>query len=191
MLKAELRKKYMQKRKALSPDEALLLSEKIFNNFVDYFSPVEDQKIHIFIPIKKFNEINTFMFITYFLSQNIRVFVPKVIDNKLINIEIFEDTVFESNPWGILEPISNRDSEETHFHYIITPLLYCDFKGNRVGYGKGFYDTFFQGISPESKKVGINYFSPNEMIEDVWENDISLHYLVTPNEVLSFLSGVE
>ncbi|WP_262686035.1 5-formyltetrahydrofolate cyclo-ligase [Chryseobacterium nematophagum] len=181
----------MQKRKALSPDEALLLSEKIFNNFVDYFSPVEDQKIHIFIPIKKFNEINTFMFITYFLSQNIRVFVPKVIDNKLINIEIFEDTVFESNPWGILEPISNRDSEETHFHYIITPLLYCDFKGNRVGYGKGFYDTFFQGISPESKKVGINYFSPNEMIEDVWENDISLHYLVTPNEVLSFLSGVE
>ncbi|CAA7194311.1 5-formyltetrahydrofolate cyclo-ligase [Chryseobacterium potabilaquae] len=191
MLKAELRKIYIQKRKALSSDEALLLSEKIFNNFVDYFSPVEDQKIHIFTPIKKFNEINTFMFITYFLSQNIRVFVPKVIDNKLINIEIFEDTVFESNPWGILEPISNRDSEETHFHYIITPLLYCDFNGNRVGYGKGFYDAFFQDISPESKKVGINYFSPNEMIEDVWENDISLHYLVTPREVLSFLSGVE
>ncbi|RNA60711.1 5-formyltetrahydrofolate cyclo-ligase [Chryseobacterium nematophagum] len=191
MLKAELRKIYIQKRKALSSDEALLLSEKIFNNFVDYFSPVEDQKIHIFIPIEKFNEINTSIFITYFLSQNIRVFVPKVIDNKLINIEIFEDTVFESNPWGILEPISNTDSEETHFHYIITPLLYCDSNGNRVGYGKGFYDAFFQDISPESKKVGINYFSPNEMIEDVWENDISLDYLVTPIEVLSFLSGVE
>ncbi|CAA7388440.1 5-formyltetrahydrofolate cyclo-ligase [Chryseobacterium fistulae] len=191
MLKAELRKIYIQKRKALSSDEALLLSERIFKNFVDYFSPVEDQKIHIFIPIKKFNEIDTFLFITSFLNQNIRVFVPKVIENKLINIEIFGDTVFESNHWGILEPISNVDSGETHFHYIITPLLYCDFYGNRVGYGKGFYDAFFQDISPESKKVGINYFSPNERIEDVWGNDISLDYLVTPMEVLSFLSGAE
>ncbi len=191
MLKAELRKKYMQQRKALSHDEAFLLSEKIFQNFAAYFKPHAGQKIHLFIPIEKFNEIDTQIFIDYFLAQNIRVYVPKIVENTLINIEIFSDTVFETNGWGISEPVSNEDSGETHFHYVITPLLYCDAKGDRVGYGKGFYDRLFQSISSETKKIGVNYFDPDEYIDDVWENDIPLDYLVTPTEVLSFVRGLE
>lgn len=191
MLKAELRKKYMQKRKALSRDEAFLLSEKIFQNFMTYFSPDEGQRVHIFIPIEKFNEIDTQIFIDYFLEQNIRVYVPKIVEDKLINMEIFSDTAFETNNWGISEPVSNEDSGEKHFHYVITPLLYCDGKGNRVGYGKGFYDGLFQSISSETKKIGVNYFDPDECIDDVWENDIPLDYLVTPTEVLSFVRGLE
>ncbi|MGG7552639.1 5-formyltetrahydrofolate cyclo-ligase [Chryseobacterium arthrosphaerae] len=191
MLKAELRKKYLQKRKALSHDEAFLLSEKIFQHFITYFKPKTGQKVHIFIPIEKFNEIDTQILIQYFLAQNIRVYVPKIVADKLINIEIFQDTVFETNSWGISEPVSNEDSGETYFHYVITPLLYCDRKGNRVGYGKGFYDGLFQSISPDTKKIGVNYFDPDEYIDDVWENDIPLDYLVTPTEVLSFLSGLE
>ncbi|MGE8552436.1 MAG: 5-formyltetrahydrofolate cyclo-ligase [Chryseobacterium jejuense] len=191
MLKAELRKKYMQQRKALSRDEAFLLSEKIFQNFITYFKPEAGQKIHIFVPIEKFNEIDTQIFINYFLGQNIRVYVPKVVADKLISIEVFNDTVFEINSWGISEPVSNKDSVEVDFHYVITPLLYCDPNGNRVGYGKGFYDRLFQSISPETKKIGVNYFDPDDFIDDVWENDIPLDYLVTPTEVLSFLSGLE
>ncbi|BAP29159.1 5-formyltetrahydrofolate cyclo-ligase [Chryseobacterium sp. StRB126] len=191
MLKAELRKKYMQQRKALSRDEAFLLSEKIFHNFITYFSPHAGQKIHIFVPIEKFNEIDTRIFIKYFLAQNIRVYVPKVVGNQLINIEVFNDSVFEMNSWGISEPVSNEDSGEVEFHYVITPLLYCDRNGNRVGYGKGFYDGLFQSISPATKKIGVNYFDPDDSIDDVWENDIPLDYLVTPTEILSFLSGFE
>ncbi|ROS14675.1 5-formyltetrahydrofolate cyclo-ligase [Chryseobacterium nakagawai] len=191
MLKAELRKKYMQKRKALSHDEAFLLSENIFQNFIDYFTPHAGQKVHVFVPIEKFNEIDTQIFINYFLGQNIRVYVPKVVEDKLINIEIFGNTAFVSNAWGISEPVSNEDSGEHSFHYVITPLLYCDRRGNRVGYGKGFYDALFQNISSETKKIGVNYFDPDDSIDDVWENDIPLDYLVTPTEVLSFVSGLE
>nr|WP_209919023.1 5-formyltetrahydrofolate cyclo-ligase [Chryseobacterium jejuense] len=191
MLKTELRKKYMQQRKALSCDEAFFLSEKIFQNFITYFKPYAGQKIHIFVPIEKFNEIDTQIFINYFLAQNIRVYVPKVIEDQLITIEVFNDTVFEINSWGISEPVSNEDSGEDYFHYVITPLLYCDRNGNRVGYGKGFYDGLFQSLSPETKKIGVNYFDPDDSIDDVWENDIPLHYLVTPTEVLSFFSGLE
>ncbi|KXH82915.1 5-formyltetrahydrofolate cyclo-ligase [Chryseobacterium kwangjuense] len=191
MLKAELRKIYMQKRKALSSDEALLLSEKILENFLNYFKPKAGQKVHVFIPIEKFNEINTWAFIDAFLYRNIRVFVPKVVADRLISVEINKDTAYETSGWGISEPLSNDDSGELHFDYVITPLLYSDSKGNRVGYGKGFYDAFFQSISSTSRKIGINYFSPAEKIDDVWENDIPLDYLVTPIEVLSFFNGEE
>lgn len=189
MLKAELRKKYTQKRKALSSDEAFLLSEKIFENFIHYFNPQEGEKVHVFIPIPARKEINTQIFIHYFLAKNIRVYVPKIVDDKLISIEIFEDTVFETSRWGISEPVSNEDSGENNFQYVITPLLYCDRKGNRVGYGKGFYDGLFRNISAETKKIGVNYFDPDEYVDDIWENDIPVDYLVTPTEVLSFLSG--
>lgn len=189
MLKAELRKKYMQKRKALSIDEALLLSEKIFKNFIEYFKPSQNQKIHIFIPIEKFREVNTQIFVSYFLSRKSRVFVPKIVDTRLISVEIFADSKFELNNWGISEPVSDEDSGILDFDFVITPLLYCDRQGNRVGYGKGFYDGFFETLSEKTKKIGVNYFNPEENIDDVWENDIPLDYLVTPDAVLSF-SGV-
>ncbi|MGK6342149.1 5-formyltetrahydrofolate cyclo-ligase [Chryseobacterium sp. DT-3] len=181
----------MQHRKALSNDEAFLLSEKIFENFVNYFMPVPGQKVHVFIPIVKFKEIDTQLFITYFLSRNIKVFVPKIVDAKLISVEIFNESKFEVNNWGISEPVSNEDSGFLDFNYVITPLLYCDKKGNRVGYGKGFYDAFFEMVPSETKKIGVNYFNPDENIDDIWENDIPLDYLVTPTDVLSFFNGSE
>jgi len=191
MLKAELRKKYMQKRKALSSDEAFLLSENIFKNFVDYFKPLPGQRVHIFIPIEKFKEVNTKIFIDYFLSRNIHIFVPKIVDAKLISVEISESTAFETSPWGISEPVSDTDSGILNFDFVITPLLYCDHNGNRVGYGKGFYDDFFETIPEKSKKIGVNYFNPDENIDDIRENDIPLDYLVTPARTLSFGLGVE
>ncbi|MCD0478447.1 5-formyltetrahydrofolate cyclo-ligase [Chryseobacterium sp. LC2016-29] len=191
MKKSEIRKIYLEKRKNLSQDEVSFLSEKIFANFVNYFKPISEQKVHIFIPIEKFNEMNTQLFIDYFLSRNIKVYVPKIVDVKLISVEIFSDTPFATNNWGISEPLSNEDFGVLDFDFVITPLLYCDFKGNRVGYGKGFYDEFFSNISKDSKKIGVNYFNPDDMIDDVWENDIPLDYLVTPTEILSFLSKSE
>ncbi|MBB6371734.1 5-formyltetrahydrofolate cyclo-ligase [Chryseobacterium shigense] len=181
----------MQKRKALSVDEAFLLSEKILKNFLDYFKPETGQKVHIFLPIKKFKEIDTKIFIEAFLDKNMHVFVPKVVAGNLFSVEINSETAFETSEWGIPEPVSNEDSGEQHFDYVITPLLYCDGRGNRIGYGKGFYDAFFQSISETSRKIGVNYFNPDERIDDVWENDIPLDYLVTPTEVLSFFTGSE
>lgn len=189
MTKLEIRKLYLEKRKTLSRDEVLILSEKIFENFISYFIPVSGQKIHIFIPIEKFNEVDTKVFIDYFFRNNIRVFVPKIVDTKLISVEIFDDTEFEINKWNIVEPVSNEDSKIVDFDYVITPLLYCDKKGNRVGYGKGFYDDFFKTLCSKTKKIGVNYYNPDLEIDDVWENDISLAYLVTPTEVLSFGDG--
>ncbi|WP_426475716.1 5-formyltetrahydrofolate cyclo-ligase [Chryseobacterium balustinum] len=191
MKKSEIRKIYFEKRKSLSQDEVSFLSEKIFANFVNYFKPISEQKVHIFIPIEKFKEMNTQIFIDYFLNRNIKVYVPKIVDTKLISVKISSDTPFTINNWGISEPLSNEDSGVLDFDFVITPLLYCDFKGNRVGYGKGFYDQFFENISKSTKKIGVNYFNPDDMIDDVWENDIPLDYLVTPTEVLSFLSKSE
>lgn len=187
MLKSEIRKKYIEQRETLSQDEVLSLSEKIFHRFLDKFTLGENQKVHCFLSMLEKKEIDTRFFIDYFFKNKIRVFVPKIFKGKLISVEINEETAFIKSFYGITEPESNIDSVEKDFDFVITPLLYCDQHGNRVGYGKGFYDEFFGSIKANSIKVGVGLFPPNEDIDDVWEKDYPLDYLVTPVEVLSFV----
>lgn len=175
----------MEKRNALSSDEVISLSQKIFQNFVAAFLPKAGQNIHIFLSIEKFKEIDTQFFINYFFKKNINVFVPKVVYSKMKSVQIHQDSLFSKNKWDILEPI-NPSKNTSDFDFVITPLLYCDFQGNRVGYGKGFYDCFFSEINSDALKIGISFFPPEEKIDDVSEFDIPLDYLVTPVEVLSF-----
>lgn len=185
MLKSDLRKIYLEKRKTLSKDEVLFFSETIFKNFTSQFQVSENQNVHVFLPIEKFNEINTRIFIEYFWSKKINVFVPKIIGDKIISVKLELQTELIQNSWGIFEPKSTIN-EDIYFDFVITPLLYSDKKGNRIGYGKGFYDQFFKKINSGTKKIGVNFFSPNETIDDVLDSDVALDYLVTPIEVLSF-----
>lgn len=186
MIKSELRKKYSEKRQALSQDEVLSLSEQVFSNFLEKFTLEKGQKVHCFLSMTDRKEIDTSFFLDYFFKNEVRVYVPKIDEGKLISIEITSKSPFIKGSYGIKEPESNLDSLEQNFDYVLTPLLYCDNRGNRVGYGKGFYDAFFQSISQNSVKIGLGLFMPKELVDDFWENDIPLDYLVTPVEVLSF-----
>ncbi|UFK98747.1 5-formyltetrahydrofolate cyclo-ligase [Kaistella faecalis] len=187
MIKSEIRKKYLHKRENLSQGEVTNLSEKIFKNFTEKFALKENLKVHCFLSIPEKGEVDTQLFLNEFFKNKIRVFVPKIYKKKLISVEITQETPLLKNSWGISEPESNEDSKERNFDYVLTPLLYCDIHGNRVGYGKGYYDGFFETVSPETLKIGLNFFGPDENIDDVWENDIALDYLITPAETLSFL----
>ena len=187
MKKSDLREKYLEKRESLSQDEILALSGKIFNNFSENFMLKDLQKVHCFLSIPEKGEVNTQLFLNEFFKNRIRVFVPKIYKKRLISVEITQETPLLKNSWGISEPESNEDSKERNFDYVLTPLLYCDIHGNRVGYGKGYYDGFFQTVNPETLKIGLNFFGPDENIDGVWENDIALDYLITPAETLSFL----
>lgn len=189
MKKSDLREKYLKKRESFSKEQVLSLSEKIFRNFTDSFKPRENQKVHCFLSIPEKGEVDTQLFLNEFFERDIRVFVPKIYRKKLISVEITPETPMLKNSWGISEPESNEDSGERDFDYVLTPLLYCDQQGNRVGYGKGYYDGFFETVNADTLKIGLSFFGPDEEIDDLRENDIPLDYLVTPAEVLSFLGA--
>ena len=115
------------------------------------------------------------------------VFVPKMVQNEIKTIQLKSDMPLKENGWGILEP-EDDFVEDIKYDIVITPLLYCDNNGNRVGYGKGFYDMFFSKMNHNALKVGVSFFPPTALISDVSELDIPLDYLVTPTEALSFIS---
>ena len=66
------------------------------------------------------------------------------------------------------------------------PLLAFDKQGNRIGYGKGFYDRFLANCKPETIKIGLSFFEAEEEITDIFESDKKLNYCVTTKQVYSF-----
>ncbi|WP_300671695.1 5-formyltetrahydrofolate cyclo-ligase [Soonwooa sp.] len=180
-----LRKKYLDKRMTLSQDEVFLFSKEIFETFLNEFDLKPNSKIHCFLPITTKNEVGTKFFFDYCFENSIQIFVPKVVGEDLISIEITPETEFTFSKWNIKEPKTNIGSSIKEFDFCITPLLYADPLGNRLGYGKGFYDRFFSENFIK-KKVGLNFFEPKEYISNVFETDILLDFLIIPNRIFVF-----
>lgn len=188
LTKNELRTNYLKKRYSLTESQIELLSKSIFENLKSNLDWSYIQNIHLFLPIKKKKEVNTKYLIDFLRKQNKKIFVPKILGNNLLCQELSPNDILIENDWGVLELVKKDFIKQKDFDIIITPLLYCDKYGNRVGYGKGFYDRFFTKITPNSIKIGVNFFSPKELISDISKQDIPLDYLVTPFEFTSFTS---
>ena len=186
--KSELRNKYSFMRKSLSikqiEESSLSISNKLFK------IPIWDKKFyHIFLTSKKKKELNTNFIQDILFKKNKSVVVPKMIDkNSLEHVLLTEKTVLKENSFGILEPFSQNDKivEPNILDVVIIPLIIFDLNGNRVGYGKGYYDRFLKTCRKDIIKIGISFFEPVDSIIDVSKNDVSLDYAITSNSIFSF-----
>ncbi len=191
MKKIELRKLYLSKRKALSVEERVVRSKRITELFFQNFDLSIIKTLHIFLPIIKHNEIDTWLIIRH-LQQNfskINIVIPKIIPEKFeLDNYLFDEKNLIENHWGILEPSgeNQKQIQPKQIDLVIIPLLIFDKNGNRVGYGKGFYDRFLEQCKPKTLKIGLCMEEPVESIEDVNEFDIKMDFCITPTNIYKF-----
>ncbi|MDD5152188.1 MAG: 5-formyltetrahydrofolate cyclo-ligase [Flavobacterium sp.] len=187
MLKKELRQKYKSKRQELSEAEIDHLSLAIANNVLTL--PVWDKTyFHIFLPISEQKEVNT-EFILHLLSGKDKEIIISKSDFGIRNMTHFlltDNTKFKKNEYNIPEPVDGVEVPTSKINVVFVPLLAFDKTGHRAGYGKGFYDKFLKECKPETIKIGLSFFEPEEQIKDILENDVKLDYCVTPNAVYEF-----
>ena len=183
MNKKDLRQLYKQKRlqipskEKLKLDDLLLLQLQTFN-----FEGVKN--VLTYWPISDMGEPNTHLFSGY-----LRHFVPDLqlafpVSNFNYNtmnaILVAEDTVYNTNSFGVTEPKEGKIINPLDLDLVFVPNLICDKNGFRVGYGKGFYDKYLSRCSENVTLIGFNYFAPIENIEDRDDFDIPLNYYITP-----------
>jgi 5-formyltetrahydrofolate cyclo-ligase len=96
------------------------------------------------------------------------------------------DTIFEANAINILEPLENEIIHPGDIDLVLIPMLVCDVNGNRVGYGKGYYDRYLSRCRKDCIKVGVSYFEPIDIIEDANSFDIPLNFCITPQQAYVF-----
>lgn len=184
MHKSECRKIYKSKRAALSEKERVDLSIEITNQCLKL--PIwKFEHFHIFLPIEAQKEVDTTPLVTVLQAKEKHIYIPRVKNLELEHFQLDEHTLLRTNKWGIAEPVSGKIIDTSILNIVFIPLLAFDQNGNRIGYGKGFYDRFLRRCKSDVLKVGLSFFEAEKQI-DADPHDIGLDYCVTPKRVYGF-----
>lgn len=185
--KKELRLHYKNLRAALSIDEIEEKSLAIANEVLQL--PIWDKTYyHVFLPIEEQKEVNT-EYILHLLSGKDKEIVISKSDfetRKMAHFLLTDNTKIKKNKYNIPEPVNGLPVPSETIEVVFVPLLAFDVFGNRIGYGKGFYDKFLAECKPETIKIGLSFFEAVNQIDDVFESDVKLDYCVTPELVYKF-----
>lgn len=187
MTKKELRKKYKELRNNLSFDEIEDLSLEIANQSLKL--PIWNfENYHIFLTIHEHKEVQTDYLLHILNGKDKNVIVSKSdFETRTMNHVLLTDNVtIKKNDWNIPEPQNGFSVADNQIDVVFVPLLAYDVFGNRVGYGKGFYDKFLSQCKPDVVKIGLSFFDPEKLIEDVFTEDVRLDYCITPNTIVKF-----
>jgi 5-formyltetrahydrofolate cyclo-ligase len=187
MYKKELRQKYKALRRELSLEEIENNSLSIANKLLQL--DIWDRLyFHLFLPIEEQKEINTEFILQILAGKDKEIVVAKTDFNsiQMTHYLLTDNTKFKKNEYNIPEPVDGIEVPVSKIDVVFVPLLAFDTKGNRVGYGKGFYDKFLSQCQPETIKIGLSFFDAEEEIADVYQDDIRVDYCVTPNKIYDF-----
>jgi 5-formyltetrahydrofolate cyclo-ligase len=185
--KKELRVKYKGKRAALSSEAIEEMSLVIANMTLKL--PVWDKTyFHLFLPIEEQKEVNT-EYLLHLLSGKDKEIVISKSDfdtRKMTHFLLTDNTKIKKNEYNIPEPVDGIEVPSNKIDVVFVPLLAFDQKGHRVGYGKGFYDQFLSECKADVIKIGLSFFDPEEIIADIFKNDVKLNFCVTPTAIFNF-----
>ncbi|HMI04916.1 MAG TPA: 5-formyltetrahydrofolate cyclo-ligase [Pedobacter sp.] len=186
MTKKELRRVASEQRRLLSDAEVAEYSRALLDHFSS-FDLSRVKTIHLFIPIVEKKEPDTFIFIDWLAIHHpqIKIIVPKAdFGTALMSNYVYPGKeALIKNLYNILEP-QKGELHTGDVDLVLIPMLAFDQRGYRVGYGKGFYDRFLLNI--DTQKIGLSFFEPVDLIDDVDEYDVRLDFCITPEKIYEF-----
>tara|TARA_B100000941_G_C28410792_1_gene503328 strand:- start:350 stop:913 length:564 start_codon:yes stop_codon:yes gene_type:complete len=149
--KDQLRKKFLALRQKKYFD---VPNKKLFK-LIDFIKKKNKYKKNFFIAVyyPSNYEFNVLKIISNFKNSKTIFLLPKILNgNSLKFVEWNKNDILVVNKFGIPEPLDNN--KESHLpDIILVPLLAFDFKRNRLGYGKGFYDRYLNKLTKLKKKI--------------------------------------
>jgi 5-formyltetrahydrofolate cyclo-ligase len=185
--KAKLRQLATQKRNQVS--NRLGQSQLILERFFEHFQPQAAQNVCCYVD--KEPEVETQDFIKSCLAQrHCLIVVPYCDGDHLRLVRLTDWQQLELMRYGLLEPKANFRTPEqwvdpTIINYFLVPGLAFDTQGNRLGYGKGYYDGLLKHRSVVGRAIGLAFDSqiiPNVPTDPQW--DQPMDYILTPQRLV-------
>jgi 5-formyltetrahydrofolate cyclo-ligase len=150
-----LRDNARARRASLSPAEILEKSGCICRNLLD----VLDGANPLMVYVSKPPEVHTHALIGLLLAQGKTVVVPIIEkDTKTLRLSYLDDpAVLRQSTFNVPEPVGHElPAQASDVNVVIIPMLAFDKRGNRLGYGAGYYDRFLT-THPHLERIGIAF----------------------------------
>ena len=136
-----------------------------------------DKKV-FFVYLSFSSEAPTDKLVQTLIEKGKSVYCPRLENGKMELVRYGEDMALSK--YGAREPVGQ--AEEIDPDVSVIPLLAVDEKGNRLGYGKGYYDVFLQGS--KSKRIAYCYHSQVVKEVPVEKFDERMEIIVTEREII-------
>ena len=178
--KTEIRKKIKLIRNGLNSDYISKISNSIVSNILQWDIYTHSKNILIYYPI------NSEISLLELLNDSSKSFYfPKVEGDMIFPVLYDKNLGFTEGAFNIKEPKGKKIADFSEINLILTPALSVDKKGNRLGYGKGYYDRYFSQISKNVIKAAIvdSKFFTDALPHD--KNDIPVDYVITEKQIYS------
>lgn len=175
--KQELRKIAKQIRQKLDIQK---ISKNIHKMLFDL--PEYHKAKNIFIYHSFQDEVNT---LDLFNDKEKNWFIPRISNDNLLVCKYCSDSLIENN-FGIKEPSTSVIEELSSIDIVILPALMADKKGNRLGYGKGFYDRFLNSLNHTPLKI---LLLPEEVLQEeipCEQHDCKVDLIITQCNIYRF-----
>lgn len=189
--KKEIRKNYLAKRLALSDEEVRHRNTRLLEQCKTLVLPPHSRYVHLFLPIAAKKEVDTYPLAAWLREQypDISLVLSRsfLATASMQHYLWDEHTTLIHNSYGIPEPEGGQPVAPQEMDVVFVPLLAFDAAGQRVGYGKGMYDTFLLQCRKDVLKIGLSLFEPvPALIEDVFEGDVPMDCIITPEQIYTF-----
>ena len=184
-MKEKIRVKAVKNRKSLSERERAIKSKKIAE-LVRSMPEVKRAKcVSTYIGVN--SEVKTLGLLAQLLASDKRVAVPRITGSGSMEMYAIESLDELEKKGSFIEPRNEfkRFCEPKKIEAIIVPGLAFDDTGHRVGYGKGYYDTFLKRLSPSTPVIGLAFEC--QLFEEipVEEHDVRLGWIVTEKRIIN------
>lgn len=155
----------------------ILLTENVLT-VLEKLSGDRDKK-KVFCYLSYSAEAPTDGLIERLLEQGYEVYCPRVEGKEMQAVAYGED--FTISSWGIREPVG--EPFEGEIDYAIVPFLAVDKQGNRLGYGGGYYDRYFER-NPNTLRIAYGFDFQIQKEVPTEETDKKMNCIVTDKQVL-------
>ncbi len=133
------------------------------------------------------SEVDTVPMIRQALQSGKRILLPKVKGNALELFEITDlDADMASGAWGIPEPRTGKPGHLEDVDLMVVPGAAFDERGNRIGYGAGYYDKLlpaFKGMT-----VALAFEEQIVLNVPVDAHDVPVRKIVTEKRIIQTMS---
>jgi len=184
MTKTEIRKKILQIRNNISDEFCNVKSGRISGNFKKYVFPsLPKGKIIIYNSFK--NEVKTNIIINFLINKRYEIYNPCIINGRIIPCRLYSQKQLSPGLYGIMEPIKkHRIKSMQNLNAIIIPGIAFDKAGNRIGFGKGYFDEFLGKLNKNILKIGLAFSFQILNKIPATKNDVKMDVIITDEEII-------
>lgn len=183
MSKQLIRQRLLDQRQQLDDSIVVQWSATVQESILDSAPYVNAESLALYASFH--NEVRTDRLLTAALFANKQVCYPRLENGRIVFVEVAGVEDLATGHFGVLEPQGKKVVAPEKLNLILVPGVGFDRRGNRIGYGFGYYDRVLVECC-NAEFVGMAYtFQVVERLEEE-KHDIRLDYLATECEMFEF-----